>query len=74
MTLTDRLASDAVPDRAYGWLCEQRRRWPDASEVWSFRRDWPEDKVRLQAELGSGRFRFGLQERVIRKNGEEIDL
>ncbi len=74
MTLTDRLVSDAVLDRAYGWLCEQRRHWPDAADVWSFRRDWSAEKARLQAELRGGRFRFGLQERVAREGGEEIDL
>jgi hypothetical protein len=74
MNLTDRLASDAILDRAYAWLCQQRRRWPDAADVWSFRRDWPVEKARLQAELRGGRFRFGLQERVTRKSGEVIDL
>jgi RNA-directed DNA polymerase len=74
MKTTDRLCSDAVLERAYGWLCEQRRRWPDAADVWSFRRDWAVEKSRLRAELRSGRFRFGLQQRVTRANGEEIDL
>ena len=74
MSLTDRLASDAVLDRAYAWLCEQQRRWPDAADVWSFRRDWAVEKARLRAELRGGCFRFGLQERVTRGNGEEIDL
>ena len=74
MRLTDDLASDAVLDRAYVWLCRQRRRWPDAADVWSFRRDWPAEKARLRSELQTGRFRFGLQERVRRQNGEEIDL
>jgi hypothetical protein len=74
MGLTDRLCSDAVLDCAYRWLCKQRRRWPDAADVWSFRRDWAKEKVRLQAELRSGCFRFGLQQRVTRGNGEAIDL
>ncbi len=74
MRLTDDLASDAVLDRAYVWLCRQRRRWPGAADVWSFRRDWPAEKARLRSELQTGRFRFGLQERVRRQNGEEIDL
>ena len=34
MNPTDELASDAILDRAYAWLCEQRRRWPDAADVW----------------------------------------
>ena len=51
MGVIDDLASDAVLDSAYGWLCEQRRRWPDAADVWSLRRDWPEERARLRAEL-----------------------
>jgi hypothetical protein len=74
VSLIDRLASDTVLNRAYEWLCAQRRRWPDAADVLSFRRDWVAEKARLRAELGSGRFRFGLQERVTRGNGEKIDL
>jgi hypothetical protein len=74
MRLVDRLTSDGVLDRAYGRLSEQRRHWPDAADVWSLRRDWPMEKARLQTELRGGRFRFGLQERVTRKSGEEIDL
>jgi len=73
-SLSHRLRSDAVLDRAFVWLCRQRRRWPDANDVWTFRRDWPEEKRRLQSELREGRFRFGLQQRVTRQNGEEIDL
>ena len=74
MSLLARLTSDAVLDCAYAWLCHQRRRWPDASDVWSLRRNWTAEKTRLQADLRSGRFRLGLQERVMRVNGEEIDL
>ena len=44
MALIDRLASDAVLNHVYAWLCRQRRRWPDAADVWSFRRDWPAEK------------------------------
>jgi hypothetical protein len=74
MSLNDFLASDAVLDRAYAWLCRQRRRWPDAADIWSFRRDWAVEKVRLQQELSTGCFRFGIQERVTRTNGDAIDL
>ena len=59
MSLVDQLASDPVLDRAYAWLCRQRRRWPDAADVWSFRRDWAAEKVRIQQELSTGSFRFG---------------
>jgi hypothetical protein len=67
------LASDAVLDAAHAWLCKQRRHWPDAADVWSLRRDWPGEKVRLKAELRGGRFRFGLQARIRRDEGDEID-
>jgi hypothetical protein len=55
-------------------LCTQRRRWPDAADVWSFRRDWLAGKLQIRLELRSGRYRFGLQERITLENGEEIDL
>jgi hypothetical protein len=71
---TKHLASDAVLDTAYRWLCKQRRRWPDAADVWSFRRDWPAEKLRIQVELLTGHFRLGVQERMTRANGEQIDL
>ncbi len=69
-----RLASDAVLDAAYGWLCHRRRDYPDNADVWSFRRHWPDEKRRLQADLLGGRFRFGLLARITLKDGEDIDL
>jgi RNA-directed DNA polymerase len=74
MGSTIRLDSDRVLDQAYEWLCRQRRRWPDAADIWSFRRDWPQEKARLQAELRKGSFRFSPQERVTRADGEVMDL
>ena len=71
--LINRLTSDAILDFAYHWLCKQRRHWPDAADVWSFRRDWSEEKLRLQADLRAGRYGFGLQERVTRASGEVIE-
>jgi hypothetical protein len=74
MRLLDRLCSDAVLERAFQWLCRQRRRWPDASDVWSFRREWSAEKARLQAELRAGTFRFGLLDRIRREGGEEVEV
>jgi len=74
MRLTERLCSDAVLDRAYRWLCKQRRRWPDAADVWSFRRDWTVEKERLRAELRAGTFSFGLLERIEKADGDEIEV
>ena len=58
--LVDRLTSDAVIDRAYDWLCKRRRNYPDRADVWSLRRNWRSEKIRLVDELRSGDFRFAL--------------
>ena len=69
-----RLASDAVLDAAYGWLCHRRRDYPADADVWSFRRHWPGEKRRIQADLLADDFRFGLLDRVTLKDGSDIDL
>ncbi len=69
-----RLASDAVLDVAYGWLCHRRRDYPADADVWSFRRHWPGEKRRIQADLFAGDFRFGLLDRITLKDGSDIDL
>ena len=68
------LADGPLLDRAFAWLCEGRRHFPQAADIWSFRRRWPEEKTQIQAELLSGRFRFGLLRRVTLEDGSEIDL
>ncbi len=69
-----RLASDAVLDAAYGWLCHRRRDYPANADVWSFRRQWPREKRHIQADLLAGDFRFGLLDRITLKDGSDIDL
>ncbi len=64
MTLLAALASDATLDAAFVWLCKRRRDYPDHADVWDFRRHWPAEKARLQSDLSSGRFRFGLLDRI----------
>jgi hypothetical protein len=66
LRLLGQLVADATLERAFAWLCRQRRDWPDAADVWELRRRWPEEKARLQAELRAESFRFGLLERVER--------
>ncbi len=68
------LASDAVLDVAYWWLCHRRRDYSADADVWSFRRQWPREKRRIQADLLAGDFRFGLLDRVTLKDGSDIDL
>jgi hypothetical protein len=74
MTLLTAIASDAVLDTAHAWLCQRRRDYPADADVWSFRRHWPGEKRRIQADLIAGDFRFGLLERITLKDGSDIDL
>jgi len=72
--LTAALASDAVLDGAFAWVCRRRRDWPADADIWSFRRDWRDERQCLKAALLSGRFRFGLLQRVTKADGSEADL
>ena len=74
MTVLAAIASDSVLDAAFTWLCKRRRDYPDHADVWEFRRNWPQEKDRIRAELPSGRYRFGPLDRVALANGDEIDL
>ncbi len=74
MTLLAALASDATLDAAFAWLCKRRRDYPDDADVWDFRRHWPAEKARLQSDLSTGDFRFGLLDRITKADGEEVDL
>ncbi len=72
--LLGRLASDAVLDVAYGWLCHRRRDYPADADAWSFRRHWPGENRRIQADLLAEDFRFALLDRITLKDGSDIDL
>ena len=74
MAVLAAIASDSVLDAAFTWLCKRRRDYPDHADVWEFRRNWPQEKDRIRTELPSGRYRFGLLDRVALANGDEIDL
>ncbi len=74
MTVLAAIASDSVLDAAFAWLCTRRRDYPDHADVWEFRRNWLQEKDRIRVELSSGRYRFGLLDRVALANGDEIDL
>ena len=74
MSILAAIASDATLDDAFIWLCKRRRDYPDHADIWDFRRDWPTEKARLQADLSAGNFRFGLLNRITKADGEEVDL
>ncbi len=69
-----RLASDAILDAAYAWLCKRRRDYPANADIWSLRWRWPQEKSRIQADLRAGRYRFGLLDRITKADGGDIDL
>ena len=68
-SLMGEIASDAVLDAAYEWLCRRRREAPSCHDVWHLRWSWPEEKPRLQAELLGGSFRLGPSRRILTEAG-----
>ena len=74
MSVLTTIASDATLDAAFAWLCKRRHNYPASADVWTFRRDWPQDKARVQSDLLAGHFQFGLLSRVELANGDEVDL
>jgi hypothetical protein len=68
------LASDAVMDAAYHWLCHQRRHWPADTDIWHFRFHWPDEKQRIQQTLLRGDYRFVALSRVTKADGETIHV
>ena len=74
-SLTAALASDAVLDAAFGWLCKRRRAWPADADLWSFRHDWPDEKAAHQR--GAARRPVPLPTTAARDqgaDGSEADL
>ncbi len=63
-TLITEIASDAVLDRAYTWLCARRRDYSAHDDVWTVRRRWPRLKPQLQAQLRAGTYRFSAVRRI----------
>lgn len=70
----DDLLSDTIIATAYAWLCKQRRDYPDAADIWSFRKHWPAERGRLSAELIAGRYRLSVLSRVSLQSGDSVDL
>ena len=58
------VASSAVLDTAFAWLCERRIDYADSADVWNVRRRWPAGKLRLQHDLLGGQYRFSPLRRI----------
>ena len=61
-------------DDAFKWLCQQRRHFPPDTDIWSFRRDYSDQKRRLLASINAGRYRFSVQTKVVKADGSVIHL
>ncbi len=69
------LASDALLEQAFAWLCQRRKRYPPHADVWNLRRSWPTEKARIQHELRTGIYQFGLLDRVTCvRDGQREDM
>lgn len=58
------IASDAVLEEAYEWLCERRQRYAPNNDVWTLRWRWPAVKAQAQALLLSGQYRFDAMDMI----------
>ena len=72
--MIERIASDAILDQAYVWLCHRRKDYGANADVWNFRRNWQAEKARLRSDLIAGTYRFDALERVTLKDGSHISL
>jgi hypothetical protein len=68
------LASDAVLERAFAWLCRSRRRFPPNADVWGLRRRWLVEKATLKAQLLAGHYRFDCLYRITLRDVGEVDV
>jgi len=57
--LIQKIASDAVIDQAYNWLCELREDYSHNNDVWRLRLLWRITKPDLQNRLLAGIYQFG---------------
>src|ERR1022692_971526 len=67
------VASGAVLDAAFNWLCKRRVDYADNADVWNVRFRWTEIKLQLQQDLLEGQYRFSPLRRV-QAHGECIEL
>ncbi len=67
------VASSAVLDVAFAWLCQRRLDYPGSSDVWNVRRHWPKVKRQLERDLLHGQYRFSPLRRI-HAHGECIEL
>ena len=77
----ERIASEAIIDQAYTWLCQRRHDYHHNNDVWRLRWQWSALKPQLQTALLDGTYRFQPVTRIygngvtrIHGNGQITDL
>jgi hypothetical protein len=71
--LIGEVASDAVLEQAYRWLCKRRKRYWHNNDVWTLRWRWSEVKAQVRASLLSGTYRFEAMD-MIPDSPDEVAL
>ena len=66
--------SELQLDKAYKWLCQQRKHYPRNADIWNFRFHWEENKLNLLDKINSGDYLFSPIQRLCKKNGQFIHL
>ena len=61
-------------ESAYGWLCQQRKHYPDNADIWSFRFNWDKTKYHLHKVINQGGYHFSPLKRLYKANGQIIHL
>lgn len=61
-------------ETAYQWLYQQRKHYPANADIWLFRRDWEDNKDSLLDALCSGNYVFSPLKRIIKQDGQVINL
>src|ERR1017187_7843604 len=69
----DEVASSAMLEAAFDWLCKHRADYSGNADVWNVRFHWSEIKLQLQRNLLEGDYRFSPLRRV-QAHGECIEL
>ncbi len=53
LPITAKIVSDEVLDTAFEWLCHRRLKYSANNGIWSFHRNWSDEKTRIRLEVHS---------------------
>ncbi|MCG8423343.1 MAG: hypothetical protein MJE77_36035 [Proteobacteria bacterium] len=67
--LLETIASDAVIDQAYEWLCHRRKKYHEDADVWHLRFHWADERPRIQRALLDGTYEFSPVRMVVTDEG-----